>query len=185
MADDGDSEIVKTEGHILPAVARARVEEALIGQAAGGDVAAEGYLSLSRGVFVTIWNEERGLRGCKGTITACRENLIEETRYNALSAAFDDHRCPPVTGDELELLRFEVSVLGDLEAVREFGELDPALFGVVVSSADGRRGLLLPGVRGIETVEAQLSTARRKAGIEEGERVDLMRFRIEKFCEER
>lgn len=175
-------ETAEIRGGVLPAVARSQVEERLLGRA-GLMVAADGYLAQRRGLFVTIWHSEHGLRGCKGTIFPARPDLVEETRHNALSAAFDDWRCPPVAADELNALRFEVSVLGELEPVTDPAELDPGVFGVVVAAADGRRGLLLPGVRGIETAADQIATARRKAGIEGDETVELMRFRIEKFQE--
>lgn len=184
MTENLNEEPERPGGEMLPGVARAQVEGKLIGGVCP-EVVPRGYLAQQRGVFVTIWHEEKGLRGCKGTIHAAKANLVEETRYNAMAAAFQDWRCPPVTGDELNALAFEVSVLGELEDVSGEDELDPAAFGVVVAAEDGRRGLLLPQVRGIETVKVQLSTARKKAGIGGDEPARIMRFRIDKFSEER
>jgi hypothetical protein len=43
--------------------------------------------------------------------------------------------------------------------------------------------LLLPDVPGVSTATDQVSIARRKAGIPEGEPVELGRFEIKKFSE--
>ncbi|MFI5338170.1 MAG: AMMECR1 domain-containing protein, partial [Opitutales bacterium] len=62
-------------------------------------------------------------------------------------------------------------------------ELDPAEYGVVVTAADGRKGVLLPAIEGIDSREQQLDIARRKAGIEPGEPVTLQRFKAVSFPE--
>ena len=63
--------------------------------------------------------------------------------------------------------------------------LDPVRYGVVLRATDGRRGVLLPAIEGVETVAAQLAIVRRKAGIDEGEAVTMERFAVEKFAEDR
>ena len=50
-------------------------------------------------------------------------------------------------------------------------------YGVIVSSGY-RRGLLLPDLDGIDTVEQQIDIAMRKAGIREGEDIKLQRFEV-------
>jgi AMMECR1 domain-containing protein len=62
-------------------------------------------------------------------------------------------------------------------------ELDPARYGVVVTAADGRAGVLLPGIAGISTVDQQMAIARRKAGIAPDEPVTLERFEARSFQE--
>ena len=69
-------------------------------------------------------------------------------------------------------------MLGPLEPAEGPQDLDPARFGVVVSTADGRRGVLLPALEGIDRVERQLEIARRKAGIGPLEPVRLQRFTV-------
>jgi AMMECR1 domain-containing protein len=44
--------------------------------------------------------------------------------------------------------------------------------------------LLLPDVKGIKTIEQQLTTARLKGGIDESEPVRIQRFTVKKFREE-
>ena len=41
-----------------------------------------------------------------------------------------------------------------------------------------RRGLLLPSLEGVDTVEQQISIAKRKAGIRDDEPVRLQRFEV-------
>ena len=41
-----------------------------------------------------------------------------------------------------------------------------------------KRGLLLPDLDGVDTVEQQVSIARRKGGIGPDEKVDLFRFEV-------
>jgi AMMECR1 domain-containing protein len=50
-------------------------------------------------------------------------------------------------------------------------------YGVIVSRGH-RRGLLLPNLEGIDTVEEQVDIARRKAGIGPNEAYTLERFKV-------
>ena len=127
-------------------------------------------------VFCSI-HRGRMLRGCIGTIVPTRANVAEEVIANAISAATDDPRFEPVDADELDELTYSVDVLSPPEAVDDPSQLDPARYGVIVSSR-GRRGLLLPALEGIDTVEEQLRIARRKAGIGPSEPVKLQRFEV-------
>ena len=56
-------------------------------------------------------------------------------------------------------------------------QLDPKRYGVIVSSGH-RRGLLLPNLEGVDTVEEQVRIARQKAGISRGENATLQRFEV-------
>lgn len=130
------------------------------------------------GAFVSLKKDGR-LRGCIGTIAPVRASLAEEIVENAVSAGCHDPRFSPVTADELPELVYDVDVLGEPEPVRDRTELDPARYGVIVSTPDGRRGLLLPALDGVDTVEEQLRIAARKGGIALGEKdVRLERFEV-------
>lgn len=142
----------------------------------------EGLLSRRAGAFVSI-KKNGQLRGCIGTIAPTRGNLAEEIAANAVSAGLHDPRFPPVTPDELPELVYDVDVLGDPEPVEGREGLDPRRYGVIVSAPDGRRGLLLPDLDGIDTVDEQLRIAARKGGIalsEEG--VAVERFVVERHA---
>ena len=57
-------------------------------------------------------------------------------------------------------------------------ELDVKRYGVIVTKGR-RRGLLLPDLEGVDTVEYQVRIARMKAGIrDEEEGVQLSRFEV-------
>lgn len=130
------------------------------------------------GAFVSLKKDGR-LRGCIGTIAPVRVSLAEEIVENAVSAGCHDPRFSPVREDELPELVYDVDVLGEPEPVDDHSELDPARYGVIVSTPDGRRGLLLPALDGVDTVEEQLQIAARKGGISLGEKgVRLERFEV-------
>jgi AmmeMemoRadiSam system protein A len=172
------------DGHGLPRIARESVEAVFRGTGQSPSPVASGYLAQQLGVFVTIRRRDGELRGCIGTFQSKCRDLVEETRHVAREAAFDDIRFKPVKPEELANLCFEVSVVHDLEPVDSSADLDPARYGVLVSTSDGRRGALLPGIPEITTVEAQLRIARQKGHIEEHELIRLQRFQVDHFDEE-
>jgi AmmeMemoRadiSam system protein A len=172
------------EGLILPGLARQSVLAMLRRHPEIPPAAAGPYLSRSRGVFVTIRDRKGRLRGCAGTFLPACANVVLETWRSARLSAFEDPRFPQVTADELSNLCFEVSVLHSMEKIASIDELDPAQYGVVVSTRDGRRALLLPAIAEIKTGAQQVSLARRKGGIGAEERVMLQRFQVDHFEEQ-
>ena len=58
-------------------------------------------------------------------------------------------------------------------------DLDVKRYGVIVESR-GRKGLLLPDLAGVNTVEEQLHIARQKGGIPEDASVRIWRFMVER-----
>lgn len=133
----------------------------------------------SGGVFVSI--KKRGvLRGCIGTIEPIYSSVFEEVRHNAVAAAGQDPRFPPVSRDELDELEYSVDVLSLPEPVVDLSTLDPKKYGIVVSQGD-RSGVLLPDLDGIDTVEEQLAIARKKAGIPSEVPVNVRRFTVTRY----
>lgn len=128
------------------------------------------------GVFVSIKKEGR-LRGCIGTIQAVRGSIAEEIIENAVSASSKDPRFSPIEPKELDTLSISVDVLGDTEEIESSDQLDVRRYGVVVTKGY-RRGLLLPNLDGVDTVEEQIAIAKQKAGIKEQEEVRLERFEV-------
>ena len=135
-------------------------------------------------VFVTLRTANGELRGCVGSLTARESDVFQETARSAVLAATRDPRFPSVRLEELPGLDIEVSVLSSPEDVRDPGELDPRRFGVIVEGANGRHGLLLPDIEGIDDVLMQIAVARRKAGIAPEEKVTLRRFTVTKWREQ-
>lgn len=133
-------------------------------------------LTRRAGAFVSL-HEHGRLRGCIGTIMATRKNIAEEIIHNAISACSKDPRFSPVTESELASLEISVDVLGELEKIDSPDELDVKRYGVVVSRGM-KRGLLLPNLDGVDTVEEQIRIARQKGGIRENEPYSLERFEV-------
>lgn len=130
------------------------------------------------GAFVSL-KKKGQLRGCIGTITAVRPNLAEEIAANAISAGTQDYRFEPLQAEELDQLVYSVDILGKPEpATRD--QLDPKNYGVIVSSG-GKRGLLLPDLEGVDTVERQLQIALQKAGISSREPYSIERFKVTRY----
>ena len=128
------------------------------------------------GAFVSI-HEQGELRGCIGTILPITDSLAQEIIDNAVSASTRDPRFDPITPEELDWLEINVDVLGEPEDIESPAELDVRKYGVIVTSG-ARKGLLLPDLDGVDTVEQQIKIAMRKAGIREGEKIELQRFTV-------
>ncbi len=172
-----------SDGESLPGLARRSVDAALRNSSESPPTAMGDYLQSRHGVFVTVRCRNGELRGCVGTCFPVCDSVIAETWRNARLAAFQDNRFPVVMAKELADLRFEVSVIHSVEDVCSPDELDPQHYGVIVSAAQGRCGVLLPRIEGIDTIESQLFIARKKAWIDPGEPVSLQRFQVDHFEE--
>jgi len=99
--------------------------------------------------FVTLTQVGK-LRGCIGTLDACRP-LVEDVCEHAVAAALQDYRFPPVHPDELVEIQIEISRLTrpirvDYSCSEELiMQLRPGVDGVVLM--DGvRRATFLPQV---------------------------------------
>jgi AmmeMemoRadiSam system protein A len=135
------------------------------------------------GTFVSLHDPYGQLRGCIGTFVPTRHNVALEVIHNAISAATRDPRFPPIVPAELEGLDIKVDVLSQPEPVSSPEGLDPQRYGVIVQATEGwrRRGLLLPDLEGVETVEEQIRICRLKAGIGPSEPIELSRFEVRRF----
>jgi len=147
------------------------------------------------GVFVSIHKKSeakaksrtesmRGgeLRGCIGTIFPTKKNIAEEIIHNAIAAATRDDRFPPVVKNELSDLKYKVDILSEPETIQGLSSLNPKKYGVIAKTEDGRTGLLLPDILGIDTPEIQVATACQKAGINPAkEKYFLYRFEVERY----
>jgi AmmeMemoRadiSam system protein A len=131
------------------------------------------------GVFVCL-KKHGQLRGCIGTFMPSCESIGAETIRNAISAATQNYRFSPVKEDELEELDYSVDVLSCPEKVNDISELNPKKYGVIVVSGQ-RRGLLLPDLEGVDTVEEQLKITRMKAGILPHEEIEIYRFEVKRY----
>ncbi len=131
------------------------------------------------GVFVSL-KKQGQLRGCIGTYMPSTENIAAEVIQNAISAAVNDSRFYPLEESELDDIQYSVDILGTPEKVSSPLELDPKIYGVIVKKGL-RKGLLLPDLEGVDSVEEQLRIAKLKAGISLEEDVELYRFEVRRY----
>ncbi|MGB9750039.1 MAG: AmmeMemoRadiSam system protein A [Caldisericia bacterium] len=135
------------------------------------------YINIRKGVFVTL-HKENNLRGCIGTYSPVRDNIIEEIIMNAISSSTEDPRFPPVSVKELPFIEYSVDILENPEKVKDIDELNPKEYGVIVAKGF-RRGLLLPDIEGVDTVEEQLRIAKLKAGINPlDNNIEIYKFKV-------
>lgn len=138
------------------------------------------FYTSTTGVFVTIQKGKK-LRGCIGTYLPTKPSLAEEIISNAISACSKDPRFTPVTQQELPLLSYEVSLLFAPEVLENIDRHNPKRHGIIVMTDDGRTGLILPDLDGVNTVHEQVSIACQKAGISFGdETYSIYHFTVEK-----
>ncbi|MEN8119170.1 MAG: AmmeMemoRadiSam system protein A [Bacteroidota bacterium] len=115
--------------------------------------------------FVSIHNNDESLRGCIGTIEPREDNLWLEIISNAVSACSRDSRFSAIETNELDQIEVSVDVLSKPEKVEDLDKLDPKKYGVIVTDGNYMRGVLLPDIEGVDTVEEQIKIAKRKAGL--------------------
>jgi AmmeMemoRadiSam system protein A len=108
----GDKQkLTDQEGKYLLEVARKTIERELFKDkdVAGGDEFYSPKFSEKRGTFITITINDN-LRGCIGHIIP-QETLLEGIKENAINAAFRDPRFPPLSKNEWEDIKVEISIL--------------------------------------------------------------------------
>ena len=142
-------------------------------------------LLAKRGCFVTL-KKYGALRGCIGTFVA-DQPLYQAVARMAAAAAFDDPRFPRLSESEFEMIKIEISILGELERMGSPEELEVGRHGILVKSGK-KSGTFLPEV----AVEQHWSRdefirtcAREKAGLspEEFERAEFFLYRVDKIAE--
>lgn len=136
------------------------------------------FLSNKAGVFVSL-KKYGELRGCIGTISPTTESVCLEVIQNAIDAAFGDPRFYGLRKNEFKDIKCSVDVLSPAEPISYLSELDVKHYGVIVTQGR-KRGLLLPDLDGVDTVEEQLSIAKQKAGIKDNN-YSIERFKVVRY----
>jgi AmmeMemoRadiSam system protein A len=132
------------------------------------------------GVFICL-KSHGNLRGCIGTFHPLMDNLYEEIVRNSISASTEDPRFSLVRPDELDDIDYTVDVLSEPEKISALSELDPKKYGIIVAKGH-RRGLLLPDLEGVDTIETQLRITKSKAGIMPDDKdVEIYRFTVDRY----
>jgi len=111
MADS--DKLTREEGERLIFLARKTIEARLFEREVMPEEGMEmtSKYAEKRGTFVTL-TLDGGLRGCIGHILP-RESVLEGVKENALNAAFRDPRFQPLSADEWDHVKVEVSILTD------------------------------------------------------------------------
>jgi AmmeMemoRadiSam system protein A len=137
-------------------------------------------LQSKAAVFICL-KSHGDLRGCIGTFMPAYKNLFQEIVYNSIAASTKDPRFEPVSADELGAIQYTVDVLSEPQEVNDISELDPKRYGVIVSKGNCK-GLLLPDLDGVDTVEDQLRIAKIKAYINSDEdNISISRFSVQRY----
>ncbi|MDN5343073.1 AmmeMemoRadiSam system protein A [Oceanotoga sp. DSM 15011] len=130
--------------------------------------------------FVTLHTLEDELRGCIGTIIPQYKNLYEEIKHNSILASIKDYRFPPLKEEELNNIYISIDILTPLKKIENIKELDPVKYGIMVEH-DYKKGVLLPNLDGINTIEDQIRIAKLKAGLNYDEKVDIYSFETKRY----
>ena len=108
------------KGKILLPIARAAISCALNTPRTADETAP--WLAERGACFVTL-TQQGQLRGCIGTLQAYRP-LLDDVKSNAVSAALRDSRFAPLSAEELDITRIEISLLSPPEAMDFRNEAD-------------------------------------------------------------
>jgi AmmeMemoRadiSam system protein B len=140
------------------------------------------FPSESRGCFICL-KRDGEFQVCVGSVLPSEDSLAKEVARHALVAVqryADKHE---LNVDEvIHHLSFTVDLLDKPKKVKSIQDLDPKRHGLVVTAGD-RQGVVLPDLEAVDTPEAQLALALRKAGITEDEKYQMSVFRVERHAE--
>ena len=140
-----------------------------------------------RAAFVTLKKDSR-LRGCIGDIFP-RQPLYKSVISNAINAAVNDRRFPPVTKAELNDITVEISALTAPEPVASPDEIRIGIDGVVLNK-DGQSAVYLPQVASeqgwnVNQMLTQLSLKARLGADAWKEGANFLVFQADVFGEQR
>lgn len=143
------------------------------------------FLLQKSGAFVTLEIDQE-LRGCIGHIVA-QEALYLAVRDNAIAAAVEDERFDPLTVDELEEVKIEISILTNPEPVSLLN-IQADLDGLIIHGSDTETATFLPQVwESFATPIDFLEALSEKAGLEsdawQDSRTSFERYRAIVFGE--
>jgi hypothetical protein len=196
----GEDAYDESHGRALLALARSSLDGRRAAEAGAGDAGAASmspagagarWLDVERASFVTLTRDGE-LRGCIGTLTPSR-SLAKDVVENARAAALRDPRFAPVTVDEIDDLRIEVSIVSPLvrlafaDEAELIAAIEPGRDGLAIELG-ARQATFLPHVwTHLPEPGKLLAALRQKAGIPAWtpiERCKVSRYRVVKWREE-
>ena len=176
-------------GSTLLALARQAIAHHL-GRAPAPVVPDDPRLHAKGATFITL-TKDGDLRGCIGSLRRSR-TLGDDVLANAVAAAMEDPRFPPLEADELDAIAIEVSVLSEPEFLDFFGEeellaqLRPGEDGLIIFSGC-RSATFLPQVwEQLPEPQQFLAALKHKAGLSPHREVaglTAARYQVQKWKE--
>jgi len=124
-------------------------------------------LTEKRGAFVTLKTHDNHLRGCIGNIIS--QAPLRETIGNLVaSAALHDHRFAPVTPEEINKLKLELSILTQPRRIKNLQEIKLGTHGIILHH-NGASAVYLPEVATEQKwdLPTTLASLSQKAGLAE------------------
>lgn len=175
-------------GEVLLPIARAAIARLLNVPLAADETAP--WLAEHGACFVTL-TQFGELRGCIGSLQA-RQSLLADVKSNAVSAALHDPRFTPLSMEELDITKIEISLLSATQAmvVRDeadaLAQLRPNVDGIVFEYGSYRSTFLPQVWENLTQPRDFLAMLRRKAGLPDdfwAEDVKLSRYSVTKWRE--
>ncbi len=141
-------------------------------------------LDEERGVFVTL-RKNNQVRGCIGTLK--EDKLWINVQKYAIFSAFNDPRFPPLQKDELPQIKIEISIIENVEDVKNISEIKLGEDGIILD-VGGKGGVLLPEVAteyNVKTPEEFLDMLCKKIGSQKGcwKKAKIKKFKTKKISE--
>lgn len=176
------------EGQILLQLARAAIAREL--GFSSHDLPRNAWLDEPGATFVTLTLHGQ-MHGCIGSLEATRP-LIDDVRLNAVAAAFQDPRFPPLTKEEFADVLIDVALLSPTEPVHFSSEHDalarltPGVDGVHLEYASHHATLLPHAWADLPHAQDFLTELKKQAGLPEdfwSVEIKLSRFTIQKWYE--
>ncbi|MBU0531721.1 MAG: AmmeMemoRadiSam system protein B [Candidatus Uhrbacteria bacterium] len=142
------------------------------------------FLTAVRGAFVTLTIDDE-LRGCIGH-TVAQEALYLSVRDNAINAAVNDSRFDPLTVEELNSIKIEVSILTDSEPVSLYA-IQKGVDGVILSQPSGGATFLPKVWEDFDSFTGFMEALSLKAGLKKdawkSDLTEFARYRAKDFAE--
>jgi len=136
-------DLTEEQKKTLLALARSTLEENLKSKTIPPYNTSDPALTRHSGVFVTLTKNSE-LRGCIGRMWADLP-LYQAVQEMAVQAATSDPRFPPMTSEELNQVKIEISVLSPLRRLTDLEQIKIGTHGLVIHKS-GHQGVFLPQV---------------------------------------
>jgi AmmeMemoRadiSam system protein A len=193
--DSRGSGFTQEQGRLLVSLARNTISKKL-GKPVADETSLEKQLTgkpfdRKCGTFVTL-NKNHQLRGCIGSLSS-NEAVSEGVRHNALNAAFHDSRFSPLSKDELDQVKIEVSILTEPKPLAYessddlISKLRPRVDGVILGQGYARATFLPQVWEQVPEPEDFLTHLCRKAGLSgdawKKSRLEVSTYQVDYFEE--